>query len=353
MRRLTRHDSARDHGAVTIIVALLMVVLLGSVAIAVDVGVIYSERSQLQSGADAATIATAQKCARDASDPFCSTTSTLAGSLANQNALDGSSNVWSIELDKTARTVAITTSAKETGAADNSVSLFFADILGIPSAEVGAKASAAWGSPRAGRTAFPLAFSICQVKDKVDGSLQLLQEHGNKASIGCNYGPSGAAVAGGFGWLAPDPGKCGGTIDLATSEGGSDTGSNAPTHCATELNRWASEISAGREIIVLLPVFNEVTGTGAGAVYGLVSFAAFKVIGWKFSGGDGNGPDDSSLPYTFRNLISTTTGVTKSTECKGACRGIIGSFVKYVSLADGYTLGPVDDYGATIVRLTP
>ncbi|MET3173733.1 UNVERIFIED_ORG: Tfp pilus assembly protein PilX [Arthrobacter sp. UYCu721] len=352
MRRLTTRGKTDERGAITVIVALLMVVLLGSVAIAVDVGVIYSERAQLQSGADAAAIGMAQKCARDASSDLCSTTSTLATSLANQNALDGISKVHSIALDKTARTLTVQTTAKESGGTDNSVSLFFADVLGVPTKEVGARASAVWGSPNAGRTAFPLAFSICQVKGHVDGSLQLLQDHGDRASIGCNYGPSGAAVAGGFGWLAPDDGKCGGTIDLALSEGGSDTGNNAPTHCSTELNRWASEITAGREITVLLPVFNKVTGTGSGAVYGLVSFAALKVTGWKFSGGDGKGPDDNSLPFTFRNHISTAAGVTKATECKGACRGIIGSFVKYVSLADCYTLGPVDEYGATIVRMT-
>ncbi|QNE15372.1 TadE/TadG family type IV pilus assembly protein [Pseudarthrobacter sp. NBSH8] len=345
MRRLTGGTQTRERGAVTVIVALLMVVLLGSVAIAVDVGVIYSERAQLQNGADAAAIATAQKCARDASSELCSTTSTLAGSLANQNALDGLSKVYSIDLDKTARKVAVQTSAKEKGGTDNSVSLFFADILGFPTKEVGAKASAVWGSPKAGRTAFPLAFSICQVKDRVGGALQLLQEHGKNSNPGCNYGPSGAAVPGGFGWLAPDAGKCGGSIDLALSQGGSDTGNNAPTNCATELNRWASEITAGREIIVLLPIFNKVTGTGAGAVYGLISFAAFKVTGWKFSG-------NAALPYEFRSGISATTGVTKATECKGDCRGIIGSFVKYVSLADGYSLGPVDEYGATIVRMT-
>jgi hypothetical protein len=353
VRRLTADTPNKEHGAITVLVAVLMVVLLGSVAIAVDVGAIYSERAQLQSGADAAAIATAQKCARDPKSESCSPTLTLAGSLANQNALDGMSNVHSISLDKDARTVTVTTSAKETGGVDNSVSLFFANILGVPSKEVGARASAVWGSPKAGRTPFPLAFSICQVKGHVDGSLQRLQDHGKDANPDCNYGPAGAAVAGGFGWLAPDPGKCGGTIDIAVGEGGSDTGNNAPTNCATELNRWATEINAGRKITVLLPVFNKVTGTGAGAVYSLVSFAAFDVTGWKFSGGDDKGgPDDNSLPYTFRNQISSITGVTKATECKGGCRGIIGSFDKYVSLADGYTLGPVDEYGATIVRMT-
>ncbi|WP_407709796.1 pilus assembly protein TadG-related protein [Arthrobacter nitrophenolicus] len=344
MRRVSGQDHA-EKGAVSVIVALLLVTLLGFTAIAVDVGVIYSERAQLQSGADASAIALAQKCARDATDAQCSTTSTLAGSLANQNALDGMSKVQSIQLDKTARTVSVTTSAKETGGKDNSVSLFFANAIGIPSKEVGARSSAAWGSPKAGRTAFPLAFSICQVKDNIGGALQLLQEHGKNQNADCNYGPSGAAVQGGFGWLVQDAGKCGGTIDLAVSEGGSDPGNNAPGNCTTELNKWASEIAAGRKVIVLLPVFNKVTGTGAGAIYGLVSFAAFEVTGWKFSGGTG-------LPYEYRSEKSTTTGVTTATECKGECRGIIGKFVKYVSLADGYTLGPVDQYGATIARLT-
>jgi hypothetical protein len=341
--RLSTNKTAPEHGAVSVIVAILLVVLLGSAAIAVDVGVIYSERAQLQNGADASAIALAQKCAKDSGDADCATTSTLAGSLANQNALDGMSKVYSIQLDKTARKVSVTTSAKEKGGKDNSVTLFFANVFGIPTKEVGARSSAIWGSPKAGRTAFPLAFSVCQVKDSIGGSLQLLQDHGKNQNADCNYGPSGAAVEGGFGWLVQDPGVCGGTIDLAVSEGGSDPGNNAPGNCSTELNRWATEMSAGRKIIVLLPVFNKVTGTGSGATYSLISFAAFEVTGWKFTGNAG-------LPYEFQSTRSTTTGVTATTECTGNCRGIIGKFVKYVSLADGYTLGPVDAYGATIAR---
>ncbi|MDQ0731396.1 TadE/TadG family type IV pilus assembly protein [Arthrobacter sp. B1I2] len=356
MRRLTAVRPAdkptSERGAISVIVAIMLVVLLGSAAVAVDVGVMYSEHSQLQSGADAAAIGMAQKCARKATDTLCSTTSTLAATLADQNALDGMSNVRSIALDTTTRKVTVNTTAKGNGAPADSVSLYFADVLGIPTAKVGASASAAWGSPKAGRTAFPLAFSICQVKDNIDGGLQLLQDHGQNANADCNYGPSGAAVDGGFGWLVQDAGKCGGTIDLAVSEGGSDPGNNAPGNCSDTLNGWAKDINAGRDVIVLLPVFDKVTGTGNGAIYGLTAFAAFKVTGWKFSGGDGKGLDDSSLPYTFHNLTSTTTGVTKTTECKGSCRGIIGKFVTYVSLADGFTLGPVNAFGATIVRLT-
>lgn len=336
-------SSGNERGAISVIVALLLVTLLGFVAIAVDVGVVYSERAQLQNGADASAIALAQKCARDATDTQCTTTSTLAGDLANRNALDGMSKVQAIQLDKAVRKVSVTTTAKEPGAPDNSVSLFFANVLGIPTAEVGARGSAVWGSAQAGRTAFPLAFSICQVKDKIDGELQRLQDHGKNTNPDCNYGPSGAAVEGGFGWLVQDAGKCGGSIDLAVSEGGSDPGNNAPANCSDTLNKWASEITAGRKVTVLLPIFNKVTGTGNGAVYSMVAFAAFDVTGWKFSG-------DSIAPNTFQNRAGSAPGVTSENECRGECRGIIGKFVKYTSLADGYTLGPVDEYGATIAR---
>ncbi|GAP54658.1 hypothetical protein AHiyo6_12230 [Arthrobacter sp. Hiyo6] len=343
MRRLgagpVNHDGER--GAVVIVVALLMVALLGFGAIAVDVGMLYAERTQLRNGADAAALAVAQKCAKNPNDPDCSTTSALASSFANGNANDNLSNIKSIALDKTKRSVTVTAASQEAGKTPNQVSLFFARALGIGTTEVNAPSTVVWGSPVAGRTAFPLAFSICQVKDSIGGALQLLQDHGKNQNADCMYGPSGAAVEGGFGWLVQDAGVCGGSIDLAVSESGSDPGNNAPNNCATTLQKWADEISAGRHITVLLPVYNVVTGTGNGASYHLIAFAAFDVKGWKFSG-------DSGAPNTFQNKAPY---VSSALSCDGNCRGIIGSFIRYTSLADGYTLGPVDAYGATIVRL--
>jgi Flp pilus assembly protein TadG len=340
LRQGTGQQSER--GAISVIVAILMVSLLGFTAIAVDVGMMYAERVQLRNGADAAALAIAQKCAKNAADAECSTTSPLASSLANSNAGDGLSNIKTTVLDKPNRTVTVTAGAQEAGKAPNEVSLLFARAMGFNTAEVTADSTAKWGSPLSGRTAFPLTFSICQVKDYIGGALQLLVDHGKNANDDCMYGPSGASVEGGFGWLTQDTGVCGGTIDLAVSEGGSDPGNNAPGNCSTTLQKWVDEINAGRDIVVLLPVYDSVTGTGNGAIYHMISFAAFKVTGWTFTGAD-------SLPYTFHN---TSPYVSSALACNGNCRGIIGSFVKYVSLADGYTLGPVDAYGATIVRLS-
>ncbi|MDQ0866222.1 pilus assembly protein TadG-related protein [Arthrobacter globiformis] len=338
MRRL-RASSDGERGGIAVIVAFLMVMMLGFAALAIDAAKLYSERAQLQNGSDAAALMMAQKCAKNDTDTNCSTTSPLAADLANKNAIDGLSNVKSIALDKTNRTVTVTAGAKETGASANSVSLFFAGILGIPSAEVNASSSVRWGSPVEGTTIFPLAFSICQVSGMVDGAAQLLQNHSADANADCPLGPAGKTVPGGFAWTVQNSGQCGGLVNLAINQSGSDTGNDGPSNCDAVLNKWASELGAGRPVIVLLPVYDDATGTGSGASYHLTSFVAFSVQGWAFSGSD-------KLPMVYN--ASATSGL----ECKGNCRGIIGKFVKYVSLADGYKLGPVSPNGATVVEMT-
>lgn len=341
MRRLTQgwKNNEGERGAVSVIVAVMLVVLLGFGAMAVDVAMLYSERTQLRNGADAAALAVAQKCAKNASDPDCSNTSSIARGLANSNANDGLSNIKSIVLNKTTRTVTATVGSQEAGHTPNEVSLFLARALGFNSAEVNAPSTVGWGSPEKGPTVFPITVSICQVRGKA-GVMQLLQLHGKNANADCNYGPSGAAVEGGFGGLKQDPGQCGALIDIALSTAGGDTGNNAPPNCEALLNGWAADMNAGKDVIVLLPVFNSVTGTGTGAVYGLTTFAAFKVAGWKVG--------NTGLPYTFRNRAPD---VPAALECREPCRGIIGSFVQYVSLAKGYTLGDVNPDGATVVEL--
>jgi hypothetical protein len=316
-----------------------MVVLLGFAAISMDVARLYSERAQLQNGADAAALMMAQKCAKNPTDTNCSTNSTLAADLANRNAVDNLSNVKSIALNKINRTVTVTAGAKETGGAPNSVSLFFANVLGIPSAEVTASSSVTWGSPVEGTTIFPLAFSICQVSGLVEGGAQLIQNHSADANTDCPLGPAGKTVPGGFAWTVQATGQCGGLVNLAINQSGSDTGNDGPSNCDAILNKWASELTAGRPVAVLLPVYDDVSGTGSGASYHLTSFAAFSVQGWAFSGAD-------KLPTVYNN--AAITGL----KCQGNCRGIIGKFVKYVSLADGYKLGPVSPNGATVVEMT-
>jgi hypothetical protein len=324
---------------VSVIVAIILVVLLGFGAMAVDVAMMYSERAQLRNGADAAALAVAQKCAKNASDLDCSDTSPLARDLANRNANDGLSNVKSIVLNKTGRTVTALVGSQEAGHAPNQVSLFLARALGFNTTEVNAPSTVVWGSPEKGPTVFPITVSICQVRGQT-GVMQLLQLHGKNANPDCYYGPSGASVQGGFGGLKQDPNQCGALIDINASAGtaGGSTGVDPPSNCDALLNGWASDMNAGKDVILLLPIFNKVTGTGTNAVYGLTTFAAFKVAGWKVG--------NTGLPYTFHNR---SPDVPAALECREPCRGIIGTFVQYVSLAKGYTLGDVNSDGATVV----
>ncbi|WP_426990054.1 pilus assembly protein TadG-related protein [Pseudarthrobacter sp. Y6] len=342
MRRLTRTRRKNDgeRGAVSVIVALMLVALLGFGAMAVDVGMMYSERTQLRNGADAAALAIAQKCAKSTTHPGCLDPASLAAGFANSNANDGLSNIKSIALDRPGGTVTVTVGSQETGHTPNQVSLFFARVFGVNTTEVNAPSTVRWGSPVKGTTAFPITVSICQVRNNTD-IMQLLRLHGTGANPGCFYGPSGAAVEGGFGGLKQDPNSCGAFIDISKSTAGGDTGNNPPPNCEATLSSWAADMNTGKDVIILLPIFNKVTGTGTNAIFGLTTFAAFKVAGWKF------GP--TGLPYTFRNR---TPDVPAALECKEPCRGIIGTFVKYVSLANGYTLGPVNPDGATVVALS-
>ena len=125
--------------------------LLGFAALAVDVGVLYAERAQLQNSSDAVALMVARSAPKSVTDPECSATwprpTELAAKLANGNAADGLTNIKSITLDKTKGTVSVNTGAKETGSPANSISLFFARALGITSAEVGATSRAQSGGP--------------------------------------------------------------------------------------------------------------------------------------------------------------------------------------------------------------
>ncbi|MBM3683355.1 MAG: hypothetical protein FJW83_02265 [Actinobacteria bacterium] len=81
MRPLTRRkrDRRSDRGAVVLWVGVLLTVALGSVALVVDVGALHHERTQLQSGADAAALAVGLACATGSCGDAASTTVQRSG----------------------------------------------------------------------------------------------------------------------------------------------------------------------------------------------------------------------------------------------------------------------------------
>lgn len=321
MRWLTvgRHDGER--GAVSIIVALSLVVLLGFGALAVDVSMMYAERTQLRNGADAAALAVAQTCAKYPGNANCSNPLSLAAGLANSNANDKRSNVKSIVMDSPNRTVSVTVGAQEAGHVPNQVSLFFARVLGMDTAEVTASSTVTWGTPSKGPVILPLAIAHCKldlVSGSPSGNVQVLEQAVN----GCG------GIPGGFGWITGSATKCAVTLTagLAANPGvwfSSDPGASAPTVCT------AADFSQMNDQTVLLPLYDLATGEGSGGKYYIKGFAAFHVTGYRFAD------------------INWTTGA------KVENKTIRGYFVKFVSLSQAFELGNTPDYGTTVVRLTP
>jgi len=152
VRRFARTSrDENEEGVVLVLVAVSMVVLLGAVALTVDVGRIYQERRELQNGADAAALAVAHDCASG----DCGTSQTTADLYADANATDGSAGVESVSVNSGARKVTVYTVTD--GASGNSFPMTFARVVGFDEVTVRAKATVAWDGLKAG-SALPILF---------------------------------------------------------------------------------------------------------------------------------------------------------------------------------------------------
>lgn len=323
------HRANGERGAVAVITAVSLVALLGFAAISIDVGMLYQERAELQSGADASALAIAQDCA--VGRLACDMPTDSAQALADANATDDAAAVAAATVDKAAQQVDVRlATGDETGV--GSLSLAFARVLGHDSATVGASSGAQWGAVKKGPAQLSIAFAQCEVDAHFDGNPVVIGMQDNKNSQACPSGTNGSA--GGFGWykLAKndnDP-ACGATVAVSVVVA-ADTGANLPTLCDEIL---AQIKSGARDDILLFPVYNTVTGSGAGAEYTITSWVAFEVLGWKFA---------SNEEYNFPVC---TTG---AQSCN---KGIYGKFVKYVTLDDYELSQQPPSNGLAVVRLT-
>lgn len=331
----------KQRGATAVLVAVLMVPLLGFGAIAVDVAAMYAEKSVVQNGADAAALAVAQTCAKSTVNAGCASGSAISGPLANANAKDNLTDVASTVVDKTTGTVTVTTNAQDTSGVH--FSTFFARIFGIDATNIQAVAEAKWGGAQSGDV-FPIAFSVCEVDLAVagDGMTQFLLSHGTGAGKKdtCHDTASGLEIPGGFGWLVT-AGSCTTHVDLASPWVASNTGNNPESGCAAVLQDWKDRLIAGEKVTGLFPVFDETSGTGAGAQFHLKAFAAVELMGWDLANQD-----------PFHYMPSSAQAFKDSGGWKNSDLGIVGKFVRYVALDEEFEVGGPTNYGGTVVELT-
>ncbi|MCK4851247.1 MAG: hypothetical protein KAT11_07845, partial [Phycisphaerae bacterium] len=192
-------------GAVIVMVAVMLVVLLGCVALAVDIGYLYVARTELQRTADAAAMAGAQALARSPDNPFglhspsaetvyaqvglyASLNSVLRkaitidyntditiGYLPNPHDLTTTLQIVSLDQCNAVQVIARRSSANING----EIGLLFGPLLGVESASVGASATAVLDdrfrayapAPIGGTPAIPIAIDAGFWKDQVvDGN---------------------------------------------------------------------------------------------------------------------------------------------------------------------------------------
>jgi len=320
MRRLTTSKDGSDTGAVAVVVAVAMLALLGAAALAVDVGSLYSERAQLQNGADAAAIAIAQACAANSTGTACTAPTAEAQTLANSNTLANSADVRSVAVSGSTATVSL----------GKTVPTSFAAALGIMSKNVGASATASWGSPASGPAVLPIAFSGCAYTAQAFGTPEDLLAHQiGDTSGSCTNSVNGMILPGGFGWLNVPSGTCNlaGLMTGSSLAASSDSGNSASQACQSLLPTLLGKT-------VILPVFDGVSGSGATGTFHIAGWAGFQLLGWGFPGTSKNTTGDSSL------------------DINGNSTGLIGKFLGYTTLNDAFTLGPVQPGYATVVALT-
>ncbi|MGT2461523.1 pilus assembly protein TadG-related protein [Sinomonas atrocyanea] len=333
----------REQGATIAFVAVLLVVLLGAGAIAVDVGQLAAERAQLQNGADAAALAVASTCAK--SPGTCASGSSTLGTLyGNANANDGATTIAPPTIDFTARTVTANASTL-TSSGSSSMTLAFARFLGINTGSAKASATAAW-SPIGKGTGFPLTFSSACFDISATSQTGAVQQFQYKPGMYCTS-PSGQQIPGGWGWL--DSSNCQITTQAGSTSVGSDPGNNLPLGCAAILQGWVDTIQAGGEVDVVFPIFTSSTQNGTNGSYAISGYATLRIIGWKLAGGA------NKTPGSFRNTAGALTalGLPAIYACSGGSdRCVIAQFIRF-DVADpttGSTTG--QDYGTSSVTLT-
>lgn len=307
MRRLNLDD---EGGAVTVIVAILLPVLLGMSALVVDVSRVYQERRELQNGADAAALAVAENCARAQAGqlllvPRCQS-ATLGASVAgsvqsymNKNAAPGHPATATTDPSTfsgmTARSVTVRTSAP--------VSFLFAPVLEtfdgeLDSRTVTASAKAVWG-PAASAPARPIAVARSQYVPNGPANVVI----GNDAAAGAfgyldNDGDCNARTAAGGGLVVGEP--------LESN----DPGNRNPSTMGCSPGDFKGKIT--------IPVYDvPPAGSGNGADYVIVGFTTIQVHSFRFSGGE----------WCWSNLPVPPS-------CGGSERYLRGTFVAYVAVGE-------------------
>lgn len=340
MYRSTRSD--RERGAILVWFAAFAVVLLGSGALVIDMGALWSERRELQNGADAAALAVAVDCAKTA----CTLSQLVALNYAQLSATDGEVSVslcgrgagltvCTPEPNGVSSAVGYVQALTSTwnpdnGGSSDQVQFVFAPLL--DALQVGqtvrAIATVAWGSLGTA-TVLPIIISKCSFDPAwvaEDGSLSVpstpIVITSNTDQL-CSLG-----WAAGFDFLNDTVGGCGVTTIEIDSDGTTvDAGSEGIMPQCRPIMQALYE--SGETFIV--PVAKSRTSPGTNSTYLTDGFASFKLCGFALGGG-----------YNENSCSPTCDGPPSQVR-------ICGTF-QTLTVNNG-ELGDGTDYGTRVLRM--
>jgi Flp pilus assembly protein TadG len=337
---------ARDEsGAITILVAICMTVVLGMAALVIDIGAAEARKAQLQDAADAAALGLAQRCFDSALTMLAACdagvragANATASGYAVENVNDASASVLSVVF--TSNTVKVTLGSDQPS--------FFARIFDITSTTVRTDATAKWSQPA---TPLPLAYHQCALPAPSSSTVRFLRYDLLDLSFsGCGL-VSGVTDLLGPGWmtgtslLSLDDGltllksNCQYDIDLVAYVSTTLT-KVLPTQCSALVSSLI-----GRQ--VLLPVYNNVlvpivvNGVILGNGYQVQKYALVEVTGYDFQ----------TLSVNLLNIVTATIGP-KSMPATGphcpnlplipietpGCQGLQGVFHGFLTPAEAAQL---------------
>jgi len=348
---------------VTVATVLLgMGVVTGMSGLVVDVGQIYAEREQLQTGSDAAALALARNCALNPA--HCADQADLAARYANVNASDGSSAVTLIcgtamglsacgpqtngltaclgSVPAGVPYVEVRTGTMLPNGSTLLPPAFAAAMLGnggYRGRQILACARAGWGAPYTATTAsvttsqcdwnqltsngsvLPPPPSVATPQAGYEGVLYLKGDTNSTCTL-----TGGMTAPGGFSWLDDPTGACQTTVSLDHPLTGSDPGNNASQACQAALTMIRSARGT-----LLIPLYNSYSSQGQNAVYTVAGVSAFVLTGYHLSG------------------FSATSWLTGHDPCTGNERCLYGYFASEVVTGHG-SLGGTN-FGANIVTV--
>ena len=267
---MTRHK--RDSGQAYVISILFLAVLLAMAAAVLDIGSWYRADRSLQATVDAAALAGAQALPGSTSN---------ASALATQYAAKNGGGTMNIQFRSKVvpnDTITVTGSRPAPG--------FFSKMLGVNSVTVHANATARVGGLFAARWVVPIVVDEKHPKlqcnpNPCSGSTEL-----NYLHLKNNGSPDGS---GNFGFINLTGGSSG-TSDLGNLiESGWDQYMELGDYDAITGNMFSSS-NIGALLqdrigdVLLFPIYRKVTGTGTGAHYEIVGWAAFKLTGLDLQG---------------------------------------------------------------------